>query len=221
MENGLLDLSSGELLPHSPDHLCTVQLPVRHDPDATCPHIDQFVRDTFPEDAFDLAYELLALVMVPDPSIQKAVLLLGPGGNGKSVWLRVMQRFLGPDNYSTVPLQRLEAERFSASRLQGMLANICADLPATDLKSSSVFKGITGGDRITAERKYHDSYDLYPFCKLIFSANTAPRTPDASDAFFQRWIVVPFDRTFRGEVTEIPSRELDARLHDQRNCRVC
>jgi phage/plasmid-associated DNA primase len=38
-----------------------------------------------------------------------------------------------------------------------MLANICADLPATDLKGFSVFKCITGGDRITAERKYHDS----------------------------------------------------------------
>jgi len=80
------------------------------------------------------------------------------------------------------------------------------------LKGSSVFKGITGGDRITAERKYHDSYDMQPYVKLIFSANTPPRTPDASDAFFDRWIVVPFERSFRGEVNEIPSRVLNARL---------
>ena len=182
------------------------------DPSATCPRIDDFVAQTFPEDAFYSAFELLALVMVPDPSIQKAVLLLGPGGNGKSVFLRLLQRFLGPENYATVPLQRLEDDRFSASRIHGKLANICADLPAADLRGTSTLKGITGGDRLTVERKYHDSYDLEPFCKLVFSANTPPRTPDSSEGFFQRWVVIPFERTFRGEVTEIPSAALDARL---------
>ena len=214
VENGLLDIASGTLRPHSPQHLSTVQLPVRYDPDAQCPRIDRFVRETFPDDAFELAYQLLAMVMVPDPSVQKAVLLLGPGGNGKSVLLRLWQTFLGTQNCSAVPLQRLDADRFASSRLDGKLANICADLPSTDLKGSSVFKSITGGDRITAERKYHDSYDLHPHCKLIFSANAPPRTPDASDAFFQRWIVVPFERTLRGEAAEVSSRELDALLQD-------
>jgi len=212
VQNGLLNVATGELLPHDAEHRSKVQLPITYDPQAECPNIDQFVLDTFPEDAVDVAYQMIALVMIPDMSVQKAVLLVGPGGNGKSIWLGLMQAFLGVENYSTVPLQRLEAERFSASRLDGMLANICADLPATDLKGSSVFKGITGGDRITAERKYHDSYDLQPYCKLLFSANTPPRTPDASEAFFDRWIVIPFERNFRGEVDEVPSRVLNARL---------
>jgi putative DNA primase/helicase len=214
VQNGLLDIASGRLREHDPRHLSTVQLPVRYDPDATCPHIDQFVRDTFPEDAFDLAAQMIAFVMLPDPSIQKAILLIGSGGNGKSVWLRVVQRFLGSENYSTESLQRLEGNRFAVSSLQGKLANICADLPATDLKGSSVFKSVTGNDRLIAERKYHDAYDLSPYCKLIFSANNPPRTPDASEAFFQRWLVINFSRTFRGEAIEVSSRELDARLHD-------
>lgn len=62
-------------------------------------------------------------------------------------------------------LQRLESDRFLSSSLDGKLANICADLPASELKGSSAFKSITGGDRITAERKYHDSYDMQPYCK--------------------------------------------------------
>ena len=212
LRNGLFDLGTEELRPHRPDHLSTIQLPIAYDPGAQCPAIDKFVAETFPEDAFELAFELAAFLMMADPSVQKAILLLGPGGNGKSVFLRLLQAMLGRENYATVPLQKLESDRFAASRLDGVLANICADLPASDLKGSSMFKGLTGGDRITAERKYHDSYDLEPFCKPIFSANAAPRTPDASDAFFDRWIVIPFERTFRGEATEIPSRRLDATL---------
>lgn len=212
VENGLVDVDTSTLRPHEPGYLTPVQLPIQFDPKARCPAIDQFVREVFPEDAFDLAFEVLALAMVPDSNIQKVVLFLGQGGNGKSVFLRLVQRFIGPENYATLPLQRLEDDRFSASRLDGKLANICADLPATDLQGTSMLKGITGGDRLTVERKYHDSYDLHPYCKLIFSANEAPRTPDASEGFFQRWIVVPFDRTFRDQAAEVGSRELDARL---------
>jgi putative DNA primase/helicase len=138
LQNGLLDVESGSLLPHTPEHRSKVQLPITYDPEAECPNIDQFVRETFPEDASDLADELIALAMLPDMSIQKSVLLLGPGGNGKSIWLALMQAFLGAENYSTVPLHRLESDRFSAARLDGMLANICADLPASDLKGSSM-----------------------------------------------------------------------------------
>ncbi len=216
LRNGLLDLKTRELRPHSPRYLSTVQLPIEFDPAARCPEIDQFVQQTFPEDAVEVASQLVAYVMTPDISLQKAVLLVGSGGNGKSVYLRLLEEFLGSENYSTVSLQRLEGERFSSSRLQGKLANICKDLPASDLKGSSVFKSITGGDRMTVERKYHDSYDLQPFVKLIFSANSPPSTPDASDAFFDRWIVIPFLRSFRGEVTEIPSPVLAAKLHAPR-----
>lgn len=212
LRNGLVDLTTGQLLPHSPAHLSTVQLPVEFDPDARCPAWDRFVSETFPEDAQHVAFEIVAFAMVPDASIQKALLLVGEGGNGKSVFLRGLQAFLGRQNFSTLPLQRIEAERFSSSRLVGRLANICADLPAADLQGSSTFKGITGGDTITGERKYHDSFDFRPYCRLIFSANTPPRTPDASEAFFDRWIVVPFERTFRGQPCEIPGPVLDERL---------
>jgi len=56
----------------------------------------------------------------------------------------------------------LEADRFSAARLYGKLANICPDLPSDRLSSSAIFKAITGCDRITAEFKC-DSFEFAPF----------------------------------------------------------
>jgi putative DNA primase/helicase len=211
VENGLLDVNTGELQPHRPDFLSSIQLPVTHDRDATCPAWDAFIAAVFPEDTLDLAYELPAWLMVPDRSIQKAALLLGAGANGKSTYLTALRAFLGPRNVSGVSLHKLESDRFAAARLVGKLANICPDLPSAHLAGTSIFKQITGGDTITAEYKFKDTFDHVPIAGLVFSANEPPRSADAAYAFFRRWLVVPFTRTFEPN-EQVRRSELDARL---------
>ncbi|NQU21950.1 MAG: hypothetical protein HQ567_11760 [Candidatus Nealsonbacteria bacterium] len=209
--NGLLRVKARALLPHSPDHLSAVQLPINYDATATCPCIENFVADVFPDDAHDLAWQSAAWVMVPDTSIQKAILTTGEGCNGKSVYLSLLTRFVGKSNTSGVALHRLESDKFSTARLVGKLANICPDLPSEHLAGTSVFKAITGGDALAGEHKFRESFEFTPFCKLIFSANHPPRSADASPAFFRRWLVIPFDRTFSAD-QQIPREQLDAML---------
>ena len=146
---------------------------------------------------FRLAWEILGDLLTPDRSVQKAICLLGEGGNGKSVFLDLATHFVGAENVCHLSLQRLEADRFSAARLYGKLANICTDLPGERLSSSAMFKAITGCDRITAEVKYRDSFEFTPFARLLFSANRLPASSDASQAFFDRWLIVPFANRFR------------------------
>lgn len=184
--NGLLDLATGELRPHSPQWLSSIQIPLTYDPHATCPAWDQFVNETFPEGARALAYELAADLLTPDRSEQVAILLTGEGGNGKSAFLAALTAVVGRHNIASLSLQKIEADKFAAARLVGKLANICPDLPSTHLTGTSVFKAITGGDTITAERKYSDSFDFTPSARLLFSANRPPHSGDDSEAFFQR-----------------------------------
>ena len=211
--NGILNVVSGNLRPHSPDFLSPVQLPIAFDAAARCPAWEQQVQETLPADAKDSVWELLACLLTPDTSIQKAVLFLGDGANGKSTLLRAITAFIGRGNVSALSLHRIETDRFAAGRLVGKLANICPDLPSERLSTTSVFKAITGGDSIVAEHKYQDSFDLTLYCKLIFSTNHLPRSEDGSHAFFRRWRVIPFDSSFEG-ATARPSGELDARLSD-------
>ena len=217
LKNGLLDLGSRELRPHSPEFLSPIRLPVDYDPAARCPEWDRQVRETFPADALaaGVPYEIPARLMTPDTSDQRADLFIGEGGTGKSTYLAGIRAFLGPDNVSALSLHRLETDRFAAARLVGKLANICADLPSGHLASAAMFKAITGGDPIPAERKFHDSFDFVPYARLIFSANHPPQSADASEAFFQRWRVTPFERQFRDTKNEIPRPTLDARLASQ------
>lgn len=215
VKNGLLDLETGELHPHTPDHTSSIQLPVEYDPEADCPTWHKFVEEVFPEDCSQLPWELLAWLMTPDTSIQKAVLLLGEGRNGKSTFLAAVKAFLGRENVTGLSLHKLETDRFAAARLVGKLANICPDLPSCHLVSTSTFKALTGGDPVHAERKFRESFEFEPFARLVFSANHPPQGADSSGAFFRRWLVVPFERTFIGQ-DEIPRNVLDAQLADSK-----
>ena len=209
--NGLLDLSSRALQPHSPEYLSPVQLPVTYDPTATCPRWESFLDRVLPEDCRSLPYELVVASMRGEVSDQTAVLLVGSGENGKSTLLDAVVAFLGRENVASLALQRLEIDKFSVVRLLGKLANICADLPSDHLTSTSTFKALTGGDRLTAERKFQGSFEFTPFARLIFSANHYPQSRDSSQAFFRRWLVVPFDAVIEPHER---IRDLAARLAD-------
>jgi phage/plasmid-associated DNA primase len=111
---------------------------------------------------------------------------------------------VGPENVSHLSLQKLEADRFAPARLYGKLANICPDLPSERMLGSAVFKAITGCDRITGEFKYQDSFEFTPFARLLISANHLPASRDASKAFFDRWLMIPFHAGFRNTRKEPP-----------------
>ena len=138
--NGLLSVTNRSLSPHSSDFLSPVQLPVNFDPTARCPRWDQFISEVFPGDSEAIAWEIPAWLMTPDTSIQKAILLLGDGANGKSTHLRAVLAFIDRQNVAAVSLHRLENDRFSVARLLGKLANICPDLPSEDLSSTFIGK---------------------------------------------------------------------------------
>lgn len=211
--NGLLDWTTGMLRPHDHHHLSSVQIPVTYDLSATCPNWDRFVKQVFPPDCCVLAYEIIGWLMIPDMSLQKAILVIGEGANGKSVYLSGVTAFLGHEHIASLSLQRLESDKFSQARLVGKLANICADLPSEHLAGTSVFKAIVGGDRLLGERKFQGSFEFVPFCRLVFSTNSYPQSRDSSAAFFRRWVVIPFERTFAPS-EQISRSVLDAQLSD-------
>ena len=162
--------------------------------------------------------------MLPITDIQKAIL---------SAWALVAMENRSicpwsPDssalrNCSGISLHQLEADKFAPARLVGKLANVCPDLPSGHLEGTAMFKSITGGDRIVGERKYKDSFEFVPFARLVFSANSPPRSTDSSEGFFDRWIVIPFERCVpRLEKARYRGRTLGRNVVNARKrCPVC
>jgi putative DNA primase/helicase len=66
------------------------------------------------------------------------------------------------------------------------------------LKHTGILKNLTGGDAVPAEFKWKHPFHFVNFAKLIFSANDIPQTPDESDAFFARLIIINFPNQYLG-----------------------
>ncbi len=193
--NGILDISSGKLEPHSPDFLSPVQINAAWEPGAECPIIDRFVQQVFPDDAGELFYQLAGLYALPDTRQQKAVMLLGSGSNGKSLTLALLQEFLGPQNVSALPLHEFAENRYAAAELRDKLFNFSSDLPDRAVRDTALFKRIVDGrlSTIHARRTYGKPFAFRPFVRLIFSANRVPESADTSYGYLRRWLIVPFD----------------------------
>jgi putative DNA primase/helicase len=201
LTNGLLFWKEDppRLAPHSPEIASIIQLPVAWDPDARCPTIAAFLNRVLPTDEperhFDLLMDWAGYCLIPSGRYKKALLLDGPGDTGKSTVLALFEHLLGHRSVSNATLQSIADDRFAAADLYGKLANISADLDAKAIRSTGVFKILTGGqDSLRVERKYRDAFSFKPFVKLMFSANEAPGTSDQSDAFYARWLILPMNR---------------------------
>ncbi len=196
LKNGLLDVRSFQVIPHSYEQLSFVQLPVSFDPQAACPGFLEFLGQVvFPEDV-PMIQEFMGYCLYRDMPAHKALLLVGDGSNGKSTLIDVVKSILGMENISSRGLQELEFNRFAKASLYNKLANLHADLPDIALKSTGTFKMLTGGDPMTAEHKYMKAFDFVNTAKLVFSANKVPEAFEDTTGFFRRWLIVTFPNTF-------------------------
>ena len=213
VRNGLLDLETLQLRPHTPDYLSTAQIDVVYNPEAKAPRIQKFLREVAQPGDVALIEEIVGWLLWPDYNVHKAVMLLGPGRNGKGTLLRLITAFLGQKSISNVTLQELVSDRFAKADLYGKLANIGGDLPSKDLSDTAAFRNLTGGDDNRAQEKYRAAFSFRNKAKMLFSANVLPRSPDDTYAFYSRWILIEFLNVFDLQKgTADP--DLDSKLQD-------
>lgn len=124
--------------------------------------------------------------------------LVGPGGNGKSVFLLVVEGLFPSACRATSP-PHTWGDRFGRAQLQHAKINLVAEVPNKTLVDSESVKGILAGDPVEIERKYKDKVTMRCRAGHVFACNELPPTVDLSDGFFRRFCVVAFERTFTAE----------------------
>jgi putative DNA primase/helicase len=114
-------------------------------------------------------------------------------------------------------MDEIMSDRFALSSLRGKLINISGELVPT-LKRTDRIKLLTGGDEIFAQEKFNKGFFFKPYAKLLFMGNTIPSTPDSTDAFYIRPIIIPFPNVIPPEkknpklIDEITGKELQGLL---------
>ena len=194
-QNGILNLDTMELQPHSPDILSTIQIPCNwNGADAPTPVFDSFM-DSFTEGREEVRKLLLQFMGVCISNIKgwrlkKALFLIGEGDTGKSQLKGLTERLLGAGNHIGIDLDRIEA-RFGTSAIYGKRLAGSSDMKFLTIKELEVFKQCTGGDALFAEFKGLSAFHFIYDGLLWFCANRAPKFGgDQGDWVYDRMMII-------------------------------
>jgi len=200
VENGILNIQSRTITPHTSEHLSFRKLPITFDPEAKCPAIEKFISEVALNEDVKVLQEWAGFCLLKDYRFKKALFLIGLGDNGKTVWMNLLKHFIGGEASSNVSLQDLTGDTFAPAELYGKYLNAFDDLEYADIKSNSAFKMATGSSELRAQRKFKEPFKFTSYAKLTFTANQVPSIKKADDsAFFNRWILIKFFKQFIGD----------------------
>jgi putative DNA primase/helicase len=207
--NGTIDLRTGQLLEHNPEHLLTLQTPALYAPEAGAPAWDACVQRWQPDpDRRDYLQRAVGSGVTGQP-VDKFFVNVGDGGNGKSQFFGAIAAALG--DYHVIPHKSLliaqrhdQHDTVKADLFRTRIA-VAAETDQGARLDESKIKDLTGGDLLAARRMYENPWKFAPTWTLFLHTNHRPQVRDLSEGIWRRL------RLIRWTVT-IPERERDPKL---------
>lgn len=212
LQNGTFEVGkkTTQLRPFNRQDFLTYQLPFEYNPQAEAPLFKAYLNKVLPDtERQKVLAEYLGFVFIKHGSNrlkeEKALILYGTGANGKSVFFEIVNALLGTENTSTFSLQNLTDETgYYRAKIANKLVNYASEINGK--LEASIFKQLVSGEPITARLPYGQPMQLSQYAKLIFNCNELPKDVEHTNAYFRRFLIIPFDVT-------IPPKEQDKQLH--------
>lgn len=209
---GIVNLETGETIPHDPVHLMTKTTAV--EPGGDCPLWLAFLDKVTGNDRQLSAYlKRVAGYWLTGLTREHAMwFFYGTGRNGKGVFLNTMVRILGDYAMTASPDTFTEAGSGKhltvLARLQGARLVVSQETEEGIPWAEARIKSVTGGDPITANHMRQDPFTFEPQFKLGISGNHKPGLRSVDEAIRARFNLVPFTVT-------IPAEERDPALSEK------
>lgn len=210
VENGTIDLRTGELREHRREDMITRRSRVTFDETATSPLLDTYLKSVTQGDDDLQSYlqRAAGYTLTGLTSEEVFFMIYGPKASGKSTFVDGMQTILG-DLAMTTQADTLMHMRGSQSPKDELASMLGARMVATveveegQRFAEALVKQLTGGDKIAARQLYKTRFEFTPTFKLWIATNHAPRAYD--DALWRRIKRVPFP-------VEVPKAQQDMRI---------
>lgn len=191
LRNGILNIPTGKMLPHTPRLFTPYALGFEFDPASQCPRWRKCIEHWFGGDAqqVSLLQEWCGYCLVARTHQQKALLLWGEKRSGKGTICRVQTRLLGPTNVAYPTLQSLAGE-FGLQPLRHKLLAIFSDARLQSGGDAAVSKllAITGEDAVSVNIKFETPVTERLQTRVQLISNEVPRLRDASAAIVSRFL---------------------------------
>lgn len=200
VKNGMLDLNSQTLTPHSPENYNTIYIDWNYDEDCEFSElIDDFMKQVSMGDPkkMQFLYEVAGYCLLKRSIFEKFFIFKGTGGTGKSTFCNLIMRMVGKRYVSTVKLNQFDQDYYLATMID-KLVNI--DFDASDkktLEDSGRFKSITCSEPVSVRQIYAAVVEMVSCATVIINANHMPRIADKSDGLYRRMILVEIDHKIK------------------------
>lgn len=193
MQNGVYDIKTRTLRPHSPTYPFQYILPYGYTDRATCSTYDTFLDTMFDGnlESIETINEFLGYCLLGGPYLFKQALILAGGGdNGKSSLLNAFCQVFGEGNYSGENISDMH-DPFVSSALDGKLANIAEEEKEGCFKETGMFKKLTGMTPYSTRFMYEPPFTVVNRAKIIMTFNKMPILKDVSTAMKRRLLIIP------------------------------
>ncbi len=206
LKNGTFEIGESRtiLRDFNPADFLTYQLPFDFDESGAAPLFTDYLNKVLPErELQNILAEYLGYIFTK-LKLEKTLLLYGSGANGKSVFFDIVKALLGSENVSGFSLTSLtDNSGYYRASIANKLVNYASEISGK--MQSSFFKQLVSGEPIEARLPYGRPQTIEKYAKFIFNCNELPNDVEFTNAFFRRFLIIPFEVT-------IPQGEQDSEL---------
>lgn len=216
VRNGVVDLRTGKLVPHSPKHYMTQQTAVSYYEGATHEAWSTALQALDPAERAWFQQWLGCGITGHQPRDREASIpiLSGIGSNGKSLLVTGVMRAMG--TYARVNSQDLlmpenrSAFAHAAVALRALRLGLVEELPDGMLNGNAV-KMLACTPTMVAEAKYQMPFEFKTTHSLMVTTNSLPRLDESTDGLNRRIAVLRFPYHY----VDSPKPGSDERLKDE------
>lgn len=205
-QNGTLNLVTFEFCSHNAEDLLSKISNVVYNPEAEAVRFKKFINEIMIKNENKIIYlqKALGYSLTTDVSQETSFILYGSTTrNGKGTLTNTIVHMFG--DYATTALpETIAKKKFKdSSRATGDIARLdgCRFLNMSEPENhmyidASIFKSLTGRDKITARHLHQREFEFYPVFKLFINCNYLPKIDDNTVFRSRRVNVITFDRHF-------------------------
>lgn len=193
-KNGTLSRDSSGLFTvfSEEKEFCLNRFPINYNQNAKAPErFKKYLSEVYHEDDALTLQQYCGYCLLPTTIMQKALIIIGEGGEGKSVLGSILNQIIGESNCYNESVGILQTT-FGIANVEGKLVFIDDDLSENALKNARAFKNlVTNKTTIAAQKKFVQDNQIKSFVRFICFGNfTLQALYDISEGFHRRQLIM-------------------------------
>lgn len=202
VQNGVINLQTGELRQANPNQRFTTVAPVLYSKtDTESGTWGSFIKSTFPDPELRKYVQRSIGYLVSGLNREQVFFIwYGSGANGKSVLSQCISSVLGDSFFKSSQFSvfttavQVEAKLREFGRLRGARIVVASEPKEGSRFDTGCLKEVTGGEAVVGRHLFCNSFTYTPTWKLVFMANNLPKVTETDFGTWRRIRAIPFTK---------------------------